>query len=158
MLWLQPGEWQEIEDETQFAKLLLSLANWGAVPEPLKGQLLLLCWVQIPSPRDMPLPGTSEGAQRFAACLLLPAWVLVCCMHRLCASRALLRAWCSGDAPPPASAATGRAAFRPCPKFSWLRGVNSQRGGAAAFSHISPHHLWKSAMLCSQLSLPLAKL
>lgn len=48
MLWLQPGEWEEIEDEPRFARSLLSLASRRAVP--LRGQLLLLCWVQNSQP------------------------------------------------------------------------------------------------------------
>lgn len=37
---------------------------------------------KIPCSRDLPLPETSEVAQRFAACRLLPAWVLMCAHTR----------------------------------------------------------------------------
>ena len=68
----------------------------------------------------MPLPETSEAAA--------PSVGFVVCTHTLCASRASLYARCSGDVPPPASAATARAGFSPCPKFSWHRVTNSQVG------------------------------
>lgn len=64
---------------------------------------------------------------RFAACLRLPGWVLLC-THTLCASRALLHMRCSGDVPPTASAAPARTGFRPCPKFCWFNVINSQEG------------------------------
>lgn len=121
------------------------LCPWGA-------SCCFCAGCRIPSPRDMPLPGTSGGAQRFAACLLLPAWVLLCFRHRLCASRASPCAWCSRDAPPPASAATGRAAFGLCPEFSWLRVVNSQRGGA--LQCFLPSHLTSPPLEVSNALFP----
>lgn len=52
-----------------------------------------------------------------------------CCVVQPLPSRASLYAWGRGCASP-ASAATGRAAFSPCPDFSWLRVVNGYRGAA----------------------------
>lgn len=95
--WLQPGEWQEIKDETQFARMLLSLASWrescARAPEGC-----CLCWVQNSQPTGHAIawhfrrssgvcslpaaPGVGGGVLAQAVC---KQSIPVCVVQRECA-------------------------------------------------------------------------
>lgn len=92
---------------------------------------------KIPCSWDLPLPETSEVAQRFAACWLLPAWVLMCAHTRCMQAEHCQTQW--GRASPCLSSNT-QGWFSPCPKFSWLRVINSW-GGDVPASHDSCERL-----------------
>lgn len=154
MLWLQPGKQQEIDDQAFSLQGPLTALPNGGLCQGRWGDSHHLCTgYKTPCSQDMPLPESSEAAQRFPACQLLPAWVL----H---ASRALLHARYSGGVPPRASAATARAGFSPCPKLSWLRVINPQRGDAPTsrnscerLSRVCEQTLPKSCGPCSNKAI-----
>lgn len=156
--WLQPGEWQEIKDETQFARMILSLANWrescARAPEGC-----CLCWVQNSQPTGHAIAWhfrRSSGVCSIACCSRR-GW---CCVGTGCVQA---EHPCVPDAAGtrlllPQQQQAGLLLALPCLNLAGSEELIAKGVvHCSVLSHLASP-LSKLAMLCSHLSAPLAKL